>query len=406
MRIISARWVIPIDRPLIPEGAVALADDGTVLAVGPRAEVRAEFPDAPEERALGALVPGLVNAHAHLELSALADAVPGGQGLVAWTGQVMRAGREVPGERRRAAATEAAATAARLGTSAIGDVGNTLDAAAGIGQAGLSGVLFHELLGSRDAATGDALADAAGEKGRADQEGTWPVTLAWVRAPHAPYSAGPDLLRRIFAAAAAEARATSIHVAEDGDEIALLRDGSGRWPAVLETMGVDPKTRVPGKSPVAYLAALGAFETPAPPLLVHMVHADDEDRRIARQAGATVVLCPRSNLHIGGRLPDVGALCADGLPIAIGTDSLASTPDLSLFGEMATLAAHFPSIPAARWLDAATRAGARALGLPACGALAPGKRPGVLDVLIDDAAAPLESLVRDSSPSLRWMARA
>src|SRR4029077_5577764 len=154
---------------------------------------------------------------------------------------------------------------------------------------------------------------------------------------------------------------------------------------------------------VAYLAALGAFDTPAPPLLVHMVHADGDDRRIAREAGATVVLCPRSNLHIGGRLPDVGALHADGLPLALGTDSLASTPDLSLFGEMATLAAHFPSIPAARWLDAATRGGAHALGLPACGALAPGKRPGVLDVLVDDAAAPLESLVRDPSPSLRWV---
>jgi cytosine/adenosine deaminase-related metal-dependent hydrolase len=406
MRVVSARWVIPIDRPPVGEGAIALADDGSVHAIGPRAEVRAEFPDAPEERALGALLPGLVNAHAHLELSALADGVPGGQGLVAWTAQVVTAARAVPGERRRTAATEAAATAARLGTSAIGDVGNTLDAAAGIGRAGLSGVLFHELLGSREAATGDALADAAREKGRADQEGTWPATLAWVRAPHAPYSAGPELLRRIFAAAAGEGRATSIHVAEDTDELALLRDGTGRWPGVLESLGVDPRTRVPGKSPVAYLAALGAFDTPAPPLLVHMVHADGDDRRIAREAGATVVLCPRSNLHIGGRLPDVGALYADGLPLALGTDSLASTPDLSLFGEMATLAAHFPSIPAARWLDAATRAGARALGLPACGALAPGKRPGVLDVLIDDAAAPLESLVRDPSPSLRWVARA
>jgi cytosine/adenosine deaminase-related metal-dependent hydrolase len=405
VRIVSARWVVPIDRPPIAEGAVAIGDDGTVLAVGRRAEVRAELPDAVEARALGVLLPGLVNAHAHLDLSTLGDAVPGGAGLVDWVGKLLPARAAVSTEHRRAGAAEAAAAAVRFGTAAIGDVGTTLDAAPGIGRAGLRGVLFHELLGSREAATGDALADAAREKREADARGDWPAELAWVRAPHAPYSAGPDLIGRIFAAAAAEGRATSIHAAEDPDEIAFLRDGSGRWPAVLEAMGVDPRTRVSGRAPVATLAALGAFAGPAPALLVHMVHADAADRRVAREAGATVVLCPRSNLHIGGRLPDVAALVAEGGPLALGTDSLASTPDLSLWGEMATLAAHFPAVPAAAWLDAATRGGARALGLAACGTLAPGKRPGLLDVLVEDPAAPLESLVRDPAPSLRWVAR-
>jgi len=169
-------------------------------------------------------------------------------------------------------------------------------------------------------------------------------------------------------------------------------------------MGVDPSTRVPHKSPVAYLASLGAFQTETPPLLVHMVHADADDRRLAREAGATVVLCPRSNLYIGGRLPDVDALIADDVPLAIGTDSLASVPDLSLWAELATLAAHFPAVPAARWLEAATRGGARALGLRGSGVLATGARPGVLDVLVEDVDAPLESLVRDPTPTLRWVA--
>src|SRR5262249_32302251 len=152
----------------------------------------------------------------------------------------------------------------------------------------------------------------------------WPDRLAYIPAPHAPYSVGPQLLTRIFSAAAAASRATSIHLAEDEDEIALLRDGSGRWPALLSGMGIDPATGVPRKSPVAYLASLGAFETETPPLLVHMVHAGADDLRIARQAGATVVLCPRSNLHIGGRLPDVDTIVGEELRFAIGTDSLAS----------------------------------------------------------------------------------
>ena len=402
MKLLSARWVLPIDTPPIAEGALALGDDGAVLAVARRAELRAEFPDAVEERAEGVLMPGLVNAHSHLELSGHVDAIPGGKGLFAWATALMAIRKTDTPDGQRAAARTAAAAAVALGTAAIGDVGNSLAAAPGIGGAGLAGVLFHELFGSREIATGDALADAARE--RAEAAADWPERVGYVPAPHAPFSVGPELLARIFAAAAAAARATSIHVAEDEDEVALLRDGSGRWPAFLAGMGVDPATRVPRKSPVAYLASLGAFQTETPPLLVHMVHAGDDDRRIAREAGATVVLCARSNLHIGGRLPDVQAFVTDGLPLAIGTDSLASVPDLSLWAEMATLAAHFPAVPAARWLEAATRGGASALGLRGYGTLAPGSRPGVLDVLVDDVAAPIESLVRDPTPTLRWVA--
>jgi cytosine/adenosine deaminase-related metal-dependent hydrolase len=402
--VVSARWVVPIERPPIADGAVALAGDGAVLAVGTRAELRADFPDAAEERGAGVLLPGLVNAHSHLELAGHTDAVPGGRGLFAWATALMAARKGDTPERQRAGAAGAASAAVALGCAAIGDVGNSLAAAPGIGAAGLAGVLFHELFGSREIATGDALADAARE--RAEAAPGWPERLGYVPAPHAPFSVGPELLARIFAAAAAAGRATSIHVAEDEDEVALLRDGSGRWPAFLAGMGVDPATRVPRKSPVAYLASLGAFQTETPPLLVHMVHASADDRRIAREAGATVVLCPRSNLHIGGRLPDAGALVAEGLPLALGTDSLASTPDLSLWAEMAALAARFPAVPAARWLEAATRGGARALGLRGFGTLTPGARPGVLDVLVEDAEAPLESLVRDPTPTLRWVARA
>src|SRR4051812_26252641 len=174
MRVVSARWVIPIDRPPIADGALALAADGVIATCGPRSEVRAQFSDADEERAGGVLVPGLVNAHCHLELSALVDAVPGGAGLVAWAGAVMAAARGLDRERRRSAAAEAARGAVRTGTAAVGDVGNGLDAAPGIAAAGLAGVLFHELLGSREATTGDALADAAREYDEARAHDGWP----------------------------------------------------------------------------------------------------------------------------------------------------------------------------------------------------------------------------------------
>jgi aminodeoxyfutalosine deaminase len=413
MRLISAPAVVPMvpgGAPFLRDAAVALDEDDTVRAVGPRAELRRRFADANEQRALGALLPGLVNAHTHLELSAVAGEVLGGAGLPAWAGACMAAGDDLTHEARRDAAARAAADAVSLGTAAVGDVGNSLAALSGLAAAGLRGTVFHELLGSRDARTGDALADAARERAVASSAlgRPWPRGLGYVLAPHAPYSADPALLRRIFAAAARTGLPTSIHVAEDPDELALLRDGSGRWPAILEAMGVDVPLRVPRQEPVAYLAGLGAFAGPAPPLLVHFVHASTAERARVREAGATVVLCPRSNLHIGGHLADVPALLAEGIPLALGTDSLASVPDLSLFAEIAALRAAFPAVPALTWLAAATAGGARALRLEVCGSLAPGRRPGLLDVAVDasDLAAPLEALVRNPAPPLRWMARA
>jgi cytosine/adenosine deaminase-related metal-dependent hydrolase len=209
-------------------------------------------------------------------------------------------------------------------------------------------------------------------------------------------------LRRIFASAS---RATSIHVAEGEDEIQLLRDGSGRWVEILTLLKVAPGSRAPGLGPLAYLESLGAFTGDRPPLLVHMVCASPQDIALAQKHRAPVVLCPRSNLHIGGRLPDVRALLAADLVLALGTDSLGSSPDLSLWGEMAALASHFPDIAPEIWLYAASAGGAAALGLPALGALAPGKCPGLIDVTPVDPQAPYASLVAGAAPSVRWMAR-
>jgi len=273
------------------------------------------------------------------------------------------------------------------------------------------------IAGVRERRTGDALADAAAERASVPEPelaGPAPVVPA-VPAPHAPYSVGPDLLRRIFAAAAAAGRPTTIHLAEDPDEIALLAEGSGGWPDVLRTMGVDPREHTPQLDPCAYLASLGAFGALGPrghdraaPLLVHMVCAGPDDRRRAREAGATVVLCPRSNLHIGGRLPDVAALIDDGVALALGTDSLASTPDLSMWAEMRVLCAALPEVPARRWLEAATTGGARALGLDSTfGALEVGRRPGL--VCVDGGIAPGEReperalISKADAPAVRWL---
>lgn len=409
MRLLSAPWVVPIATPPVPEGAVLLEDDGaTIAAVGRREDLRRDHPAVVEERAEGILMPGLVNAHAHLELSALAGQVPGGAGVVAWTRALMGrlAETTTPDADLDKAACDGAVQAIGFGTAAIADVGNGVAGYRALAAVGLAGVFFHELVGSREARTGDALRDAAEERARIPSAER-PRNVAAVAAPHAPYSVSPALFQRIFSRAARDGVATTIHLAEDAEEVRLLKDGTGAWPAVLRALGVDPAERTPRQRPVEYLAALGAFAGPRAPLLVHMVHADADDLARAAAARATVVLCPRSNLHIGGRLPDVPAALAAGVPLAVGTDSLASVPDLSLWAELATLSARFPAVPPALWLEAATRGGAAALGLDWAGALQPGKRPGLLDVTpAGGGADPERLLVSDHTPRIRWMAHA
>jgi cytosine/adenosine deaminase-related metal-dependent hydrolase len=441
LRLISAPWVVPILGPPIREGAVALDDasdprdandpndpndpnhpsnanavkgGSTIVSVGARADIRRDHPAAHEMRAEGALFPGVVNAHTHLELSACAGCITGGDGVVNWTRRLAArlAGQDLA--TTAAAAIAAARSAKAFGTVAMADVGNGTSGWRALARAGLGGVFFHELVGSREARTGDALGDAATERA-AVPEIDRPKGVPVVPAPHAPYSVGPALMRRIFVAAAATGHATTIHLAEDWDEIALLRTGGGAWPDILRKMNVSPEedeareqrgARAPGLGPTAYLDRLGAFAGPHPPLLVHMVHADDDDRRRARVAGATVVLCPRSNLHIGGRLPDVTALIAEGVRLAIGTDSLASTPDLSPWAEIATLVAHCPDVPPRAWLAAATIGGASAMGLGTLGAIAPGYCPGLLDVELGSTGDPERALVTNPNPRVRWMASA
>ena len=203
-RLISAPWVLPIASPALAEAAVVVDGEKTIVALGPRAEIKSAFASLPEERAQGALLPGLVNSHTHLELSVLAGHLPGGKGLPSWATQVGRETAFFSAEQRFDAARRAAMAAAAAGTAAVGDVGNTLLAVPALAGAGLAGVFFHELLGSREAATGDALADAGREYREFVQSNPWPANLARMPAPHALYSAGPDLLRRIFAAAAGE----------------------------------------------------------------------------------------------------------------------------------------------------------------------------------------------------------
>jgi cytosine/adenosine deaminase-related metal-dependent hydrolase len=196
---------------------------------------------------------------------------------------------------------------------------------------------------------------------------------------HATYSCGEALVRSI--AATTHGRVSSIHVEEDPAEIAWLRDADGPFVDFLRERDALPAAGPPRARPVAWLERLGVLG--AGTLLVHMAMADEESLAIAARRQCIAVLCPRSNQHIGRRLPPVAALRAAGVRVALGTDSLASSPSLDLFGEVQALAR--AGVEPAWLLGAATEGGAAAFGAPELGTLAPGKRPGLLEIG-DDAA--------------------
>jgi cytosine/adenosine deaminase-related metal-dependent hydrolase len=346
----------------IRDGAIAL-DGDTIVAVGPRAEVEALHGKG--ERRDGVILPAVVNAHLHLELSHLAGSVSGGEGLPAWIELFLSARARARDRDPGPAMTMAAEDLVRYGVAAVGDVSNTLASIAPLGQAGIAGTVFHEVFGLTPLRMLEALEAAKALQAAAPRPSPG---LRVVTSPHAIYSTHHPSLVELLRAGPG-----SIHLAEDPAERAFCSTGTGGFGHLVARMGGRARDLVPkGRSAIAVVAPHLAPHH----LVVHCVDVDEDDLALLRASGATAVLCPRSNDFISGRLPRLDALLAAGIPLAIGTDSLASCPSLAPLADVAVLRRAFPSIPASRILPLAWNGAA--VGAPHVGALVPGRAPGVL----------------------------
>ena len=374
----------------IEDGAVALEGDH-VLALGPRAEIEGRF--GRSERLDAVLLPALVNAHTHLELSHLRGRVQGGEGLAPWIHLLIsaRAADPSPGP----ALDEAILELHAAGVAAVGEVTNTLAALPHLARAGLSGTLYHEVFGFSGARVELALELAAQTRARAGPPGPG---LAIATSPHAVYSTHPRVLTELLRGGPA-----SIHLAEDPAERVFCATAGGPFASLLRSMGARDLLPL-GRSAVSFVAPhLGPRS-----LAVHAVDLDDQDLAELARSRATVVLCPRSNLHIGGALPDLPRLLAAGIPLAVGTDSLASSPSLSPLSELAALARAFPQVAPERLLRLAWNGAA--VGAPLVGRLAPGTAPGVVAAPLagaqpEDPAAWLVGAFGAGPRPFTWIAR-
>jgi cytosine/adenosine deaminase-related metal-dependent hydrolase len=247
--------------------------------------------------------------------------------------------------------------------------------------------VFHEIYGM-GAAGEQRLGDA--DAIRARKLARWPDNLGYSAAPHTLYTLDADMVRALLERARAAGALTTLHLAEHPAERRFLADGGGPFARFLESKGANlAEYRPPGSDPVRYAESLGALSPGV--LCVHLADARRDELDRVAAAGAPVVLCPRSNLHISVKLPPLLDILDAGIRPALGTDSLASCASLDVLEEARTLAERFPTVPARTLLAMLTAWGATALGFDdRLGTLSEGKCPGVVAFEHAAGAAPAD----------------
>jgi 5-methylthioadenosine/S-adenosylhomocysteine deaminase len=379
-----------VATPAIEDGAVAV--EGThIVGVGTRAEIAAQFPEATrEDFGAAAIMPGLVNCHTHLELTAMRGYLEDVEDdFFAWLRKLTVARTlRMTADDLRVSATWGAVEAARAGVTCVGDASSYGDASiAALRDVGLRGVVYQEVI-SPDARVADELLS----KLRADVARLRELENGLVRAgvsPHTPFTASERLLAGVTDYVLAEELPLMIHAAESADEDELMRHGRGAFADSYSARGIE--WRSPRMSPIQYLSERGVLA--ARPLLAHCVRVDAADIETIKEARAAVAHCPKSNLKLGhGHAPfaEMSELIR-----GFGSDSVASnnTCDLLEEARFATLLARLhPNEPggalytAEHALADATHGGARALGYEGrTGTLAVGGEADLAIVKLDGA---------------------
>ncbi|HEY0761718.1 MAG TPA: amidohydrolase family protein [Pyrinomonadaceae bacterium] len=326
----SARWVVPVSEAPIENGAVAVAGD-VIAGVGTQAEIIARFPEFRVESLGEAIIlPGLVNAHTHLELTAMRGYLENEErDFFAWLKKltVARLERMTPDD-IRVSATWGACEAVRAGITRVDDASDSAAMSMrALQDVGLRGVVYQESFGP------DArLVTENFEKLKTKLEELKSIETGLVRAgvsPHAPYTVCGPQLELIADLAKTEGLPLMMHAAESEAEEMFLRDGCGVFAEGLARRQIE--WNAPGVSTIQYLKQVGILETC--PLLAHCIRIDDADIETLQSYGAQVAHCPKSNAKLGhGRAP-FARMIAAGVTVGLGSDSVASNNTCDILEE-------------------------------------------------------------------------
>jgi cytosine/adenosine deaminase-related metal-dependent hydrolase len=362
----SARWLIPVSSLPIEDGAIAI-DGQRIAKVGPRKEVVEQYPHAVRRQHGDAIIlPGLINAHTHLELTLMRGYLEQEENdFFSWLKKLTLARLfRLTADDLEVSATWGACEAVRAGITCAGDASDSaITSMRAVSSVGLRGVIFQESFGPDArlvAENVDKLKEKVAELRSLETE----LVRVGV-SPHAPYSVCAPQLEAIAEFAAAENLPLMMHAAESEAEELLLRQGCGLFADNLKTRAID--FSVPGCSPIQHLEQHGILD--CQPLLAHCIRVDDKDIETLAQTGSKVVHCPKSNAKLRhGRAP-LAKLLEKNVTVGLGSDSVASnnTCDILEEARFAVLLSRIADsdrkvIEASDALYASTAGGARCLG--------------------------------------------
>lgn len=337
------------------------------------------------------LLPGLVDAHVHLQLEPLRARE---RDFLRWVRRVMAAAAGRTRAQWVASATSSLRGLLAEGTTAVGEIDSSGFAALALRAVPLAGCCYREVTGfhlGRD--------EAARLLRQRASAGTRACPAGW--SPHAPYSVSPALLQ----AAAAGGRRLAIHAAEVPEEQEFLRTGRGGFADLLRELGRLPQGHRPaGVGAIRHLERLGVLGPRT--LLVHCQELERGDAARIAAAGSSIAVCPGTIAWFGREPPPVPQWLRMGITVGLGTDSRASNTGLSMQQELRLAARFWPGLSPASLLDLATSGGARALHRPGLGRIARGGRADLLvvDSAGDDPRPALESFVHEGAvPAQVWL---
>lgn len=359
----SARWLLPVSSSPIEEGAIAI-DGQTIVAVGTRAHLVEKFAQAEvREHGNAIILPGLVNAHTHLELTVMRGYLEEEEkDFFSWLKKLTlaRLFRLTPDDLEISAAW-GACEAVRAGITCVGDASDSaITSMRAAISVGLRGVVFQESFGP-DARLVSENVDKL--KNKVAELRSLQTDLVKVGvSPHAPYSVCAPQLEAIAEFAANENLPLMMHAAESEAEDLLLREGGGLFADNLKTRSIEFSAA--GCSPIQHLKQHRILDLQ--PLLAHCVRVDDADIETLAKTGSKVVHCPKSNAKLRhGRAP-FAKLLERKVAVGLGSDSVASnnTCDILEEARFAVLLSRSggSDIGANDVLNAATTGGARCLG--------------------------------------------
>jgi cytosine/adenosine deaminase-related metal-dependent hydrolase len=414
--IYSARWVLPIVSSAIEFGAVAI-EGNTIAAVGAAAEIKARFPQAAvTDFGESVILPGLVNAHSHLELTVMRGFLERDEhDFFAWLRKLTIARMAMASDDLSVSAACGAIEAVRAGVTCVGDSSSfatqTMQA---VGAIGLRGIVYQESFGPDPNVAEQSVANL-----RRELDAMRAIETSTVRAgvsPHAPYTVSAPQLEMISRLAIEDRVPLMMHAAESQAEKVFMLEGTGAFAEGLRKRNIEWKA--PGISTIQYLGRHGVMETK--PLLAHCITVNDQDIETILVADASIAHCPKSNAKLRHGVAPLAKFLAGDLKVGIGSDSVASNNNCDLLEEarFALMMARASGtdfslcrdseppqtkVCATDVLFAATLGGARALGLDhEIGSLREGMQADLAVVGLDGAhqepvTNPVDTLIFSSS---------